>query len=234
MKKQISFSLGVGIIVAAAIAVGIVWYYKTGQPVQPPGNIIVSTSTPAGSVTYTNNDYGFTFSLPTDWQGYSIVTSTWNGNSNEGCPANGCPTVTGPEILIRNPQWTQTNPWQDIPIMIFTHSEWSAVTSGTLTVSAAPFPPSELGENTTYVFALPPRYDYAYPNGWQEVETIIQGNPLHAFDASSSSLGYFQGKQICQTDSDCPAGDVCTIAGPIPANEPPPKTCWPQGSAVPL
>jgi hypothetical protein len=68
--------------------------------------------------------------------------------------------------------------------MVFTPSEWNAIASETLAIGAAPIPPSKLGENTTYVFALPARYNYAYPNGWQEVESIMQSNPLHAFDAS--------------------------------------------------
>ncbi|HEY1500297.1 MAG TPA: hypothetical protein VGF88_12015 [Acidobacteriaceae bacterium] len=33
--------------------------------------------------------------------------------------------VKGPLLSIRNPHWTEANPWQDIPIMIFTNSQWS-------------------------------------------------------------------------------------------------------------
>ena len=84
-------------------------------------------------------------------------------------------------ITIRNPQWTPANPTQDIPIMIFTPSEWSAVASETLAVGAAPIPPSELGANANYVFALPARYNYAFPSGWQEVQSIMQSDPLQAF-----------------------------------------------------
>lgn len=183
MKRQIPFWVGVGVLVVAAIAAGAIVYYYARLSLQSSGNVAVQTPVSTGSISYTNDAYGFTFSLPADWQGYTIVTSTWNGTGDEACPASGCAPVTGPEILIRNPQWTKANPWQDIPILIFTHSEWDAIatTSPTLIVSAAPFPPSELGENANYVFALPPRYDYAYPNGWQEVESIIAHNPLHAF-----------------------------------------------------
>ncbi|HEX4103884.1 MAG TPA: hypothetical protein VHZ04_00160 [Candidatus Paceibacterota bacterium] len=189
MKKHIPFWLSLVIIIAVAVIVGLVGYYEASLSWGPAGSAAAPTPTPATGatssvafpITYTNNTYGFTFSLPADWQGYTIVTSTWNGNGDQACPANGCPPVTGPEILIRNPQWTKANPWQDIPIMVFTPSEWSAVASGTLITSAAPIPPSELGQNANYVFALPPRYDYAYPNGWQEVESIMQSNPLHGF-----------------------------------------------------
>ena len=101
------------------------------------------------------------------------MTSTWTGYATT--------TVHGPVISIRSPLWTSSTPTQDIPIMIFTPGEWSAVSSGTMPVSAAPISPSELGQNTNYVFALPARYNYAYPQGWQDVQTIMQGNPLQAF-----------------------------------------------------
>jgi hypothetical protein len=182
MKKYFPHWFGPVIIIAVAIVVGTFFYHQTTQSWKSSGDITAPTSTVtrASSITYTNNIYGFEFSLPADWQGYTIVTSTWNGNGDEACPAKGCPAVTGPEILIRNPQWTKAVPWQDIPILVFTHSEWNAVASGTLITSAAPIPPSELGENANYIFALPPRYDYAYPDGWQEVESIIASQPLHA------------------------------------------------------
>ena len=97
------------------------------------------------------------------------------------CPTGNCATSTIPELTIRNPQWTLANNWQGIPIIIFTPDQWSAVLAANLSVSAAPIPPSELGSNTQYVFALPARYNYAYPEGWQEVQTILQGNPLQGF-----------------------------------------------------
>lgn len=90
------------------------------------------------------------------------------------------PRVVGPIVSIRNPAWTSGTPTQDIPIMVFTQSEWVKVSSGTLAVGAAPIPPSELGQNSQYVFALPARYNYAYPADYQEVETILAGNPLSA------------------------------------------------------
>ena len=64
--------------------------------------------------------------------------------------------------------------------MIFTQSQWLAVSTGTMPmpVSAAPIPPSELGQNSQYVFALPARYNFAYPADYQEVQTILAGNPL--------------------------------------------------------
>ncbi len=179
MTKKTTITI---LILSILIIVGGIWYYEvqSGTSTTPP---VTQTPPPAASstVSYTNNEYGFTVTLPADWQGYTIVTSTWSGTGDEGCPAAGCPQVTGPIISIRNPLWTSSTPTQDIPIMVFTPSEWSAVNAGTMAVSAAPIPPSELGQNAQYVFALPARYNYAYPQGWQEVQTIIAGNPLQAF-----------------------------------------------------
>lgn len=189
MKKPVRFWLIIGVVAVVVVIAGVVFYYERNASLAPSRrtNIALSSGIPPVSaaypITYVSNAYGFTFSLPADWQGYTIVTSTWTGTVEGACPAKGCPSVTGPEVLIRNPKWTTADPYQDIPILVFTHSEWNAVstTSPMLVVSAAPIPPSELGENAKYVFALPPRYDYAYPNGWQEVESIIASNPLRAF-----------------------------------------------------
>ncbi len=128
-------------------------------------------------IIYTNTQYGFSFTLPVSWKGYSIVITEWEGNPI------GSDTVSekGPIISIRNPKWTQENPYQDIPIMIFTTIQWNSLQEEKFHIGAAPIGPSELGHNSTYVFALPARYNYAYPSGYEEVEKILEGNPLKAF-----------------------------------------------------
>jgi hypothetical protein len=130
------------------------------------------------SIEYRNDEYGFTFSLPLGWKGYSIVNQTWEGNPID--VTNG-PKVNGPELLIRHPLWTTEAPRQDIPILVFTHSQWDLVQAEKLSLGAAPIGPSELGRNEKFVFGLPARYNFAYPTGFEEVDQIIQGNPLHAF-----------------------------------------------------
>ncbi len=140
-------------------------------------SVSAATPTASGPVEYHNAEYGFTFTLPPSWQGYSIVVSNWTGTVND--PNRGdVPALQGPLLSIRHPLWTEQNPRQDIPIMIFTHAQWAALQRSEFLVSAAPVPPSELGSNATYVFALPPRYNYAFPAGWQEVETILASHPL--------------------------------------------------------
>ena len=65
--------------------------------------------------------------------------------------------------------------------MVFTLAQWNAIQQEKFYVSAAPIGPSELGRNSTYVFGLPPRYNYAYITGWEEVDKILQGHSFHAF-----------------------------------------------------
>lgn len=126
---------------------------------------------------YGNTDYGFAFSLPQSWAGYTIVTDQWEGRALDGDQA-GNVVETGPELSIRHPLWTSENPRQDIPIMIFTIDQWNDVVDEKVGVSAAPIPPNELGRNSKYVFALPARYNFAFPEGFEEVEQILDDNPL--------------------------------------------------------
>lgn len=65
--------------------------------------------------------------------------------------------------------------------MIFTPEQWNLIEKEKLSVSAAPIGPSELGRNSKYVFALPARYNFAFPTGFEEVQKIIESKPLKAF-----------------------------------------------------
>jgi len=206
-KKRTSAIVVVVVVLVIAVLIGVVWYYETDQSAsyQPP-TIQTSTVTqpisqnPTGtqatpgisetssdqnapvifSITYQNAQYGFNFSLPADWQGYSIVKSQWEGNA-QGAQGDVL-VATGTLLYIRNPNWTSSNHYEDIPIMVFTTAQWSSYQAGDFSTSAAPFDASELGHNNQYVFALPPRYDYDFSTGYQEVEEIMQMNPLHAFN----------------------------------------------------
>lgn len=125
-----------------------------------------------GPVAYKNTRYGFRFYLPQTWKGYSVVEEKWEGTSGAAIAAS------GPELLIRHPAWTQEKPRQDIPIMVFTLEQWNALHNEEFFVSAAPVGPTKLGSNQTYVFALPARYNYAFPEGFEEVEEILENHPL--------------------------------------------------------
>jgi hypothetical protein len=137
---------------------------------------------PKKSVVYVNKQYGFRFYLPKSWEGYSILVEKWEGSAVTDEAENKTPQPeTGPEIIIRHPLWTDADPRQDIPIMIFTPAQWKLIENDQMNVSAAPIGPSELGHNAKYVFALPPRYNYALPTGYEEVDRILSGNSLRPF-----------------------------------------------------
>jgi len=129
------------------------------------------------SILYKNYDYGFNFSLPESWKNYSIVTSKW-----EGTLLDDNSKLEGSIINIRHPQWTSENKRQDIPIMIFTLEQWELIQKEKLSVGAAPIAPRELGRNNSYVFALPARYNYSFLTGYEEVESIIENDPLQSFE----------------------------------------------------
>lgn len=129
----------------------------------------------APGIEYRNSLYGFCFALPAGWKGYSIVTTQWSGT-----PLDGGPALAGTELLIRHPAWTQQNPREDIPIMIFTAAEWPRLEKEGVAVSPAPIGPSELGHNHRYVFALPPRWDFYNLPGVEEIGKLLLSKSLKA------------------------------------------------------
>ncbi|OGN19890.1 MAG: hypothetical protein A3I32_03320 [Candidatus Yanofskybacteria bacterium RIFCSPLOWO2_02_FULL_45_10] len=105
------------------------------------------------TIEYKNTEYGFSLALPATWKGYAVTKSNWRGESID--PANPGATYQGPQLTIKNPKGEQ---WQPVPILVFTPEQWQLVVEEKLSVSAAPIGPSKLGQNTKYVFALPPRW----------------------------------------------------------------------------
>jgi hypothetical protein len=114
------------------------------------------------------------------WIGYSVIEGKWEGLSLTESKEN----QSGPIIYIRHPEWTEKTPRQDIPVMVFTQDQWKSLNNMEFSVGAAPIGPSKLGENTTYVFALPARYNYEFMTGFEEVEEILENNPLQAYEAN--------------------------------------------------
>lgn len=105
-------------------------------------------------IAYHNPQYDLTFLLPATWQGYSVQVEKWDVLPPDG---TGVATRSGPIIVIRHPHSTLESPHQDIPIMVFTCSEWDGVSRQTY------FPYScglidELWHTPKYVFGLWTRY----------------------------------------------------------------------------
>lgn len=146
----------------------------------PPEQLDQPEQQPVGSIVYQNDKYGVSFALPATWEGYRIIDTKWEGYSLES-QQSGKVTESGPIINIRHPQWTAQNPRQDIPIMIFTLAQWEALQQEQFHIGAAPIGPNELGRNSNYVFALPARYNYAFPAGHEEVNAILESKALKAY-----------------------------------------------------
>jgi hypothetical protein len=133
----------------------------------------------SGSIVYKNSKYGVRVKLPKSWKGYKVTINQWEGG---GTGPNGEELhELGPDIVINHPKSTEENPRQNIPIMVFTLAQWEKVSHGQVNISAAPIGPGELGRNCRYVFALPPRYNYAFPEGFEEVNYIIASDAVQAF-----------------------------------------------------
>ncbi len=171
MNKKILVFTVIVILIAGGI------YFSVPKKSNSPS---VSVNTVATTTEYRNTQYSFGFTLPLSWTGYTIVTSTWQGNSLDAKGQNHA-SETGPEISIRNPKWTTAVPTQDIPIMVFTLAQWNDMQADKFHIGAAPIGPSELGRNGKYVFGLPARYNFAFPAGFEEVDHLIQFHNFHTF-----------------------------------------------------
>ncbi|MBY0122119.1 hypothetical protein [Bacillus sp. S/N-304-OC-R1] len=135
-------------------------------------SVKISQGENGNSIVYVNDKYGFHFKLPVSWKDYSVVEDEWVGE------ANGKVIEKGPMLLIRHPEWTSEHPRQDIPIMIFTIDQWESIKAEKFHIGAAPIGPKELARNEKYVFALPARYNFAFLPGYEEVEEIVESNPI--------------------------------------------------------
>ncbi len=133
------------------------------------------TSAPPASdaVEYRNTKYGFAFSLPQGWKGYTIVAGQW-----EASDAQKGSVERGPVVSIRHPGWTEENPRQDIPIVVFTLTQWESAQKGDFYVGGSPIGFHELGRNRKYAFALSSRYNEAEVVGREEVDKMLQHEPL--------------------------------------------------------
>lgn len=130
---------------------------------------------------YRNEALGLRVVLPDSWVGYGVTMFQWTAE-DVASDAQDRTVARGPLIHIVHPSVAGGNPYQDIPIMVFAHEEWARVSGDhSWSVSAAPMPPTELARNDTYVFALPARYNYAFPPGWEEVDELIRNGAVTAF-----------------------------------------------------
>lgn len=142
-----------------------------------------SDASSAAHVVYRNTQYNFCLVLPPSWRGFTVIWEKWEGDRMEDPdekPTKGSKVIEGPKLRIRNPNWTEDNPYEDIPIMIFTQAQWKLAETDEFSFSAAPIGPSKMASNERYVFALPARYNYDFATGWQEVNKLVSGDGFKA------------------------------------------------------
>lgn len=169
--------------VAILIVLGTFYFFgdKKQEIVVPNENTTEQTATSTKVVVYENTDYGFSVTLPKSWTGFEVIDDVWEGYSLTDGGTNQVLSETGPYIYVRHPDWTEEDPRQDIPVMVFTLKQWADIEADKFHIGAAPFGPGELARNSKYVFALPARYNYAFPTGYEEVETLIYSGAVKSF-----------------------------------------------------
>jgi hypothetical protein len=127
-------------------------------------------------VHYHNAQYNLTFGLPASWRGYSVLIQHWEGETYS--PARDAVTVAegGPVIVLRNPKWKADAPYQDIPIMVFSRSQWQAEHQGKFSVGAGGID-QEITHTSKYVFAISSRFNAADSVGaWKEASEVVERN----------------------------------------------------------
>jgi hypothetical protein len=116
---------------------------------------------------YYDAQYDLPFFLPASWKGYSVLHQEWDGGG----------AWRGPIIVFRNPQWRTNDPYQDIPVMVFTRSQWEVCgkNGGFFPYAAGVI--TEMWHNPKYVFGIYSRYNAADSvKGWTEAAEIVDGN----------------------------------------------------------
>jgi len=162
---------------AALVAIGVCIGFLVPWPGTAPVSAEPEPVTASRRFTeYRNDLFGFIMRLPEDWRGHQVVTRQWEGENRIGGK-----NISGPELLLRHPEWTQQEPWEDVVVMVFTHAEWLAVQAGDYAVNAAPATPAMLGRNRRYVFALPARHNHTYAMGWEEIARVLAGDAFRGF-----------------------------------------------------
>ena len=108
-------------------------------------------------VRYDNAQYGLRFFLPASWRGYTVSTKPFDVSLFSTNYQNLVGTERLWVITLRNPQWTPTGPYKDIPITVYTRQQGDEEQQERLASHAGGFV-IELWHNRRWVFGLPNRY----------------------------------------------------------------------------
>ncbi len=142
---------------------------------------------------YHNSQYNFTFFLPASWQGYSVVAQQWEGGSYSPAKDTTATTAHGPIIVLRHPQWKASDPYQDIPIMVFTRTQWAAEQQQEFFPYACGLI-DEMWHNRKYVFGIYNRYEDLdiQSNGGVEVKGAEEAADIIKRNCSANDMPHLR------------------------------------------
>lgn len=131
---------------------------------------------PDAPVLYRNAQYNLTFSLTTDWSGYSVLTQRWEGQAYLPAVDQSAVIESGPVIVLRHPRWSAGKRYQDIPVLVFTRNQWEAHDQGRFSIGAGGIE-EEIAHNREYVFAISSRFNANDSvEGWKEASDVVARN----------------------------------------------------------
>jgi len=119
---------------------------------------------------YYNSQYDFTFFLPASWRGYSVLIQQWNASQTDSTMPE-----HGPVIVIRHPQWKINDIYQDIPVRVFTRSQWEADRHGKFAIDAGGFE-EEIEHNREFVFVISSRFNTEELKASKEADDVVTQN----------------------------------------------------------
>ena len=126
---------------------------------------------------YHDTKTGFTFYLPDSWRGYSVLHKQWQGKTYLAANDTTVTVTHGPVIVLRHPQWTASEPHQDITFLIYTRSQWDEEHQGKFSCTYyAGGTMVEIWHNRKYVFTMSTHDSKAELIGWREVSEIVSQN----------------------------------------------------------
>jgi hypothetical protein len=122
---------------------------------------------------YRNPQYRFAFYLPASWPGYGVVVQQWERKEYFANLDRLVVIERGPTVVLRHRQWTAGEPYQDIPIFVFTRRQWETHHQEPVGGGVD----EEPTQNSNYVFAISSRYNADdLVKGWKETNYAVERN----------------------------------------------------------
>lgn len=139
-----------------------------------------ASRSPGLPLRYYNAQYDFTFFLPANWRGHSVLIQQWDAPLHSVDNQTEVGRERGPIIVLRNPQWKVNDHYQDIPILVFTRSQWVACEGQQRFFPYACGLIGELWHNPEYVFGMWTRYEDLdiQNNGGAEVKGVEEARDI--------------------------------------------------------